>query len=323
MVHQLVRYRTALLLLIMLLGGCGQSAAPTGQGDASGAASQGGAVTPVFAFSEAVVGRNRVAIGLLRGGTPVNDPGAKVHLRFFDLDANSTQPRLEADATYYGQGLPAGFYIAYPTLDKPGNWGVEIETRLSGQAEPSRSRLRLEVKDHSVAPNVGEPAILAKTLTVADVPDLAQLSSGPNPDPALYQISLDAALKSGKPTAVLFATPAFCRTAMCGPSLAVLQSLQKQYGDRVNFIHVEVYKYPFAESFQITERAAQENRAMTAEEQRQAFADAFVAWHLPSEPWLFLIDPKGTIAARYEGGITKEELGPALERLIAGQPVLP
>jgi glutathione peroxidase-family protein len=45
------------------------------------------------------------------------------------------------------------------------------------------------------------------------------------------------------------------------------------------------------------------------------------AWKLSSEPWLFLIDAKGTVVGRYEGGITKEELGPALEKLIAGQPV--
>ena len=30
----------------------------------------------------------------------------------------------------------------------------------------------------------------------------------------------------------------------------------------------------------------------------------------------------GTIAARFEGGITKEEIGPALEKLIAGQAVV-
>ena len=46
-----------------------------------------------------------------------------------------------------------------------------------------------------------------------------------------------------------------------------------------------------------------------------------VAWKLDSEPWLFLIDAKGIVAGRYEGGITKEEMGPALEKLIAGQPV--
>jgi hypothetical protein len=314
--------RAWVLALALLLAGCGSASAPTGASSTAAA----GDVQPVFAFSEAVAGKNRIAIGLVRNNTPLNDPAAKVHLRFFNLDAaNPQQAVAETDATYYGQGLPAAFYVAYPTFDKPGNWGVEIQVQLPNQSAPSVSRQRLEVKEQSNVPNIGSPAIATKTLTVKDVPDVAQLSSGTKPDPAMYQISLDQALKSGKPTALLFATPAFCRTATCGPSLDVMQGLQKTYGDRVNFIHVEVYKYPFEQSVNLQAKAAaaasQSNRPMTEEEARTGLADAMVAWHLESEPWLFLIDAKGIVAGRYEGGITKEEIGPALEKLIAGQPV--
>lgn len=322
-----MRYRTLSLLLLLLgLAGCGQAAAPAATAPAATTpAAQGGNITPVFAFSEAVAGKNRVAIGLVRNNTPLNEPAAKVHLRFYNLDEGNTQVKFEADATYYGQGLPAAFYVAYPTFDKPGNWGVEIQAQLPGQAEPSVSRQRLEVKPSSPVPNIGQPAISTTTLTVKDVPDPAQLSSGTSIDPAMYQVSLDQALQSGKPTALLFATPAFCRTATCGPSLDVMQGLQKTYGDKLNFIHVEVYKYPFDQSVgqqeQAVAKARQENRALTPEEAATGLADAMVAWKLASEPWLFLIDARGTIAGRYEGGLTKEELGPAIERLIAGQPV--
>jgi hypothetical protein len=309
------------LALILLLASCGQASAPAGTAPSAAAN-----VEPVFAFSEAIAGKNRIAIGLVHNNTPLNEPKAKVHLRFFNLDASNPQQVVaESDATYYGQGLPAAFYVAYPNFDKPGNWGVEIQTQLPGQAQPSVSKQRLEVKERSTVPNIGDPAIATRTLTVKDVPDVAQLSSGPNPDPAMYQISLDQALTSGKPTALLFATPAFCRTATCGPSLEVMQGLQKIYGDKVNFIHAEVYKYPFDQSVNLQAKAealaTQEKRPLTAEEARAGLSDAMVAWRLASEPWLFLIDAKGIVAARYEGGLTKEELGPALERLIAGQPV--
>lgn len=314
-----------LLALALLLASCGQAnlpATPTAPSAATAAN-----VQPVFAFSEAVAGKNRIAIGLVQNNTPLNDPAAKVHLRFFNLDATNPQAIIsESDATYYGQGLPAAFYVAYPNLDKPGNWGVEIQVRLPGQTQPVVSKQRLEVKQHSEVPNVGDPAISTKTLTTKDVPNVAQLSSGPNPDPAMYQVSLDQALASGKPTALLFATPAFCRTATCGPSLDVIQGLQKTYGDKVNFIHVEVYKFPFDQSVELQTKtvaqATKENRALTAAEASAGLSDAMVAWKLQSEPWLFLIDAKRTVAARYEGGITKEEIGPALEKLIAGQPVL-
>jgi hypothetical protein len=298
----MLRRLPLLLMLAVLLASCGQAATPAAQPTAPVA--QGGDVTPQFAFSEAVVGRNRIAIGLLRSGGPVNDPSAKVHLRFFDLDEQNPKVKFETDARYFGEGLPAGFYVAYPTLDKAGNWGVEIQTQLPGQAQPSVSKLALKVKEKSDVPNVGQPAIAVKTATVKDTP-LDQLSSGKDPNPAMYQVSLDAALTSGKPTALLFATPAFCQTATCGPSLAVMEGLQKTYGDKMNFIHVEVYKYPFGESAGKGELSA-----------------PMTAWHLQSEPWLYLIDAKGTIAARFEGGITKEEIGPALEKLVAGQTVV-
>jgi hypothetical protein len=104
-----------------------------------------------------------------------------------------------------------------------------------------------------------------------------------------------------------------------------MQGLQKTYGNKVNFIHAEVYKYPFDQSVNLQTKAIakadQEKRPPTAEEASAGLSDAMVAWRLASEPWLFLIDAKGIVAARYEGGITKEELGPALEKLIAGQPV--
>src|SRR5215207_3326108 len=301
----MLRRLLPLLVLAVLLIGCGQAAtSPTASQPTPASAAQGGDVVPVFAFSEAVAGKNRIAIGLVRNNTPLNDPTAKVHLRFFNLDEANPQIKFEADAAYYGQGLPAAFYVAYPTFDKAGNWGVEIQTQLPGQAEPSVSKQRLEVKERSNVPIVGQPAISTKTLTVKDVPDVAQLSSGPNPDPAMYQISLDQALKSGKPTALLFATPAFCKTATCGPSLDVIQGLQKQYGDKVNFIHSEVYKYPFDQSVQLqqdgVQKASKENRALTPEERNAGFSDAMVAWKLGSEPWLFLIDEKATVVGRYE-----------------------
>lgn len=316
-------YIAFVLTLAALLTACGQAAPSANTQVTSGpaAASQGGVVEPVLAFSEAVAGRNRIALGLVQNGTPINDPAAKVRMRFFNLDENNPQPQGETDATYFGQGLPVGYYVAYATLDKPGTWGIEVESQLPGQTEPSKKRLRLPVLEKSSVPNVGDSAIATKTLTAADVPDLKQLSSGPNPDPAMYRISLDEALTNGKPTVLLFATPAFCRTATCAPSLDVVQGLQKTHGEKLNFIHVEVFNYPFSDSALQLNKLIAEQRPLTSEELSSVFAEPMRAWGLTTEPWLYLIDAQGTIVGRYEGGITQEELGPALEKLVAGEPV--
>ncbi len=307
--------------LMLMLAAC-SAATPTAPTVPAGQPQQTGDVTPVFAFSEAVVGPNRMAIGLLRNGSPINDPAATVRIKIFDLSTNTPTTLADEPATYYGQGLPAGIWVANVTFSKPGNVGVEVATQLPGQAQPSTRRFSLMVQLESEAPMVGQNAILADTLTVKDVPDIKQLTSGPEPDPALYQISLINALRSGKPTALLFATPNFCRTATCGPSVIVLSQLQKKFGDRMNFIHSEVYRYPFGDSAKLQAetiaKADSEGRSPTPDELHAGLSDAMATWNLYSEPWLFLIDSKGIIAARYEGGITSEELTPSIEKLLAG-----
>ena len=46
--------------------------------------------------------------------------------------------------------------------------------------------------------------------------------------------------------------------------------------------------------------------------QRQ-LVEADIAWGLPTEPWVFVVDAKGTVVARFEGVFALEELGAVLE----------
>ena len=110
----------------------------------------------------------------------------------------------------------------------------------------------------------------------------------------MHALSLDDALGNGKPTVVLFATPALCASRTCGPSLAAVEELRGRYGADANFVHVEIYPG----------RSYEEPAAAVAE------------WNLPSEPWLFLIDDGGKVVERYEGGIGLTELEPAVRALI-------
>lgn len=289
------------LALGLLLGACGQIApaaqptsAPTGER------------TPVLAFSELAVGPNRLALGVLEAGTPINDPALTLGMRLFYLDGpEKDQVQSETTAVYRGDGLPFGLYVGYATFDRPGAYGLEISVPRAGQ-EPQISRLRLDVLEQSQTPMVGSGAIASDSLTAADVPELAQLTSDPNPDPELYQLSIADALAAKKPFLVAFSTPGYCETAVCSPNLFVIKQLKDQLKDRVNFIHVEVYQYPFGESFQAQRRVP-----------------AMSEWKLRTEPWTFLVDGEGVIQAKYEGGVTFAELEPALAQLAAGEPVQP
>ena len=78
------------VLLAVLLAGCGQPATSPSAGQPTTGAAQGGDVQPVFAFSEAVAGKNRIAIGLVRNNTPLNDP---------KLDSKPQMPTMTSGGT--------------------------------------------------------------------------------------------------------------------------------------------------------------------------------------------------------------------------------
>lgn len=255
-------------------------------------------MVPVLAVSELAIGPNRIALGVLQDGTPINDPALSLPMRFFYLDGGQPeQVAAEATAVYRGEGLPFGLYVGNATFPSPGAWAAEI-TLPGAEGQPQVARMRLDVLERPSVPPVGAPAVPSRNLTVRDEPDLSKLTSDPEPDADLYQLSVAEALAAGKPFVVAFSTPGYCQTAVCAPNQLVLKRLKDQYKERVNFIHVEVYPYPFGDSFQAQRRVP-----------------AMQEWGLRTEPWTFLVDAEGRIQARYEGGITFAEMEPALATL--------
>jgi hypothetical protein len=290
-----------LALVLVLLGACAVQSSNV----AGGAGTQAPFI-PVLAASELEVGQNRLPLGIIRDGQPINDPNLQPQLKFFYLDGeNKAEPLSESSAVYRGQGLPIGLYVAYPQLDRAGAWAVEVSIPGPEGAQQS-SRLRLDVLEKGKTPAIGSPAIPSQNLTVKHNPDLKQITSDGAPDPDLYQLSVADALAAKQPFVVMFATPGFCKTAVCSPNMDVLKQLKASFGERVNFVHVEVYPFPFGDSFQ-----------------KQVRVPAMQEWNLLSEPWTFLVDANGLIQAKYEGGITLAELEPALDQLAAGQPIKP
>ena len=142
--------------------------------------------------------------------------------------------------------------------------------------------------------------ILHTQKSAADVGgNLRMISSAPHPNPAFYHQTLAQALATGKPTMLLFATPLFCQTRLCGPSYDVMDHLQQRYGSALNYVHVEVY-------------TGLPNPAET----NWQLDPAMAAFGLQTEPWLFLIDKTGTIVYRVEGLFTEGEIDQHLKPLL-------
>ena len=92
---------------------------------------------------------------------------------------------------------------------------------------------------------------------------------------------------------MLFATPARCTSQYCGPVLDSLLPLVETYQDRVDIVHVDIFK-----NLQTDETSP-----------------TVTAWGLPSEPWLFGVDAAGVITARLDGAFGQDEMRTVLEDL--------
>lgn len=291
-----IRRMVLLLSVSMLLAACGGQTASM---PAPTVESQSGPQL-VLVPSELIVGPNRFAIGLIDPGKGmVHD--ASVHFRYFDLsDPSKPTVESEADATRYQ--TPDGettYYAQEREFKRAGDWGVEVHAQLpDGTAIDQRIGFRVVTDSPTLKPEAKAPAL--KTRTAADVDnDLKKLSSATTPNPAFYRVSLAQAIASGKPTVLLFATPAFCQTRMCGPAYDVVSAVQNKYSDAANFIHVEVYSglpNPASNGFQLDV--------------------AMKGFGLTTEPWVFLIDKSGVITWRVEGPITEGEIEQHLNPLL-------
>ena len=251
--------------------------------------------------SELVLGPNRFAVGLL-DAKGQNIRQALVHFHYFDL-TNPASPVVESEADATRIASPDDLTVIYAqdrAFKRAGNWGLEVQARFP-DGTGSIKRIGFKVLDTSATIKPGQAAPAADTPTAAAVNnDLSKISSAQQPVPAFYELSLAAALKNGKPTALLFATPAFCQTRFCGPMYDVTTSLQKKYAGRVNFVHVEVFTglpNPAATNFQL--------------------APAMQAFGLTTEPWLFLIGSDGVVKYRVEGIYSQPEIEPQMEALFA------
>ncbi len=256
-----------------------------------------GEVQVVLVPTELVVGPNRFAVGLFGSkGEMIHD--ATVHFHYFDL-SDPEQAVLEAEADTYRVQDPEGLTTIFAhqrDFNRAGDWGLEVEIRMpDGTAARSRIGFRVEADTASIAPGEKVPSL--KTLTLEDVEqDLTLVTSARAPNRALYELSLAEAIANSKPTMLLFATPEFCQTRFCGPAYSTFTSLQKRYGDRVNFIHIEVF-------------AGLPNPANSGFK----LAPPVEVFGLQSDPWLYLIDEQGTVIYRVEGLFTSQELEQQLQ----------
>jgi len=217
-------------------------------------------------------------------------------------------PTPEHGPAVVGTDVLTGVYRLDVDLDAPGFWGVSVTADLLdvGTVE-GRAVFRVLEAPEVVA--VGDPAPPTPNLVREDIaaglaPASAldsRLRTADDRDraEALHRTRVDEAIAAGRPVVIAIATPVYCVSLVCGPLTEYLLDVAERFGDRADFVHIEVW-----EDFESTPPRL--NRAAAVWIQTETGG---------REPWVFLVDASGTVIARWDNVVDPVELETALSAL--------
>ncbi|MDO8532693.1 MAG: hypothetical protein Q7T26_11130 [Dehalococcoidia bacterium] len=263
----------------------------------------------VMASAEQVVGPNRISLVVLdEKGTPIEFGGG--HARFFQIDGASATLRSETVVYFRPIGLETmpghahqlfsthhldmkGLWLAEATFDKSGPWGVEVTVDQPGRPLVV-ARTQFDVLAASTSPAVGAPAPRSRNLIASDVKDISEISSA-KPPGDMYDVRIADAVAAHRPLLVLFATPAFCTSRVCGPAYEIVQTVQPLYAREMDFVHIEIWKDPI----------------------KRIPLETVTEWGIQNDPWVFLIDRNGAVRYKLSGLVTVDEMEEAIQQTLA------
>jgi hypothetical protein len=211
-----------------------------------------------------------------RGGGPILGPFAA------PADVLVTQPRYRSRQAASEKDPFAAIYAAEVPVSKPGIWNALTVSDTGGRKVAALMSFQATSAAKDKIPAVGEKAPAVQTDTPESLKGNTDLLDTRQPPALELSKTSFADVVGKKPVALLFATPQLCQSRVCGPVVDEMLQLRAKYGDKMTFIHQEVY---------------------ADNDVNKGLRKPLQAFHLPTEPWLFTVRADGTIAARLEGSI--------------------
>lgn len=237
--------------------------------------------------------RARLPIGLaLADGSPVAEAEARAW-----VSPPGAGPRGPAPMRYRRwarpeAGEPPGFYVGEAVLGEAGVTDLLVEARASG-GRILFGTTSFETRARAAVPLSGDRAVSVPTPTFRRTLGAADVCTRRPPCP-MHREPLDRALRSGEPVVFIIGSPLLCSSRTCGPVLEEVLAVRREHRGRARFVHLEPY----------------ESHAATT------LVRAARAWRLESEPWVFVIDGGGRLAARFEGPVGAREIDAALREVL-------
>ncbi len=210
------------------------------------------------------------------------------------IETLATEPEFQGKTTTENPEVASVVYSSQLPFTSDGTYKPIMVTKEKG-GWATKPLHTVQVGEFEKIPRPGEKAPLIQTPTAQSVGgDLAELSTRVPPD---TQNKVNYAEVLGKePILLLFTTPKFCQSRVCGPVVDVAEQAQHEFEGKANFIHMEIYN--------------DNDPSKGVRPQVRRF-------HLPTEPWLFAINREGVVSAAIEGAFGTKLMDKTVDRVIS------
>jgi hypothetical protein len=210
------------------------------------------------------------------------------------IESLATKPAFASETTTEDPDAARVVYSTQLDLPSDGEWRIAAviveDGELRGTLLPS-----VVVGEFERIPRPGERAPRIHTPTAQDVGDHLSKITTRLPPSTQNKVDYAEALEK-EPIVLLFATPQFCQSRVCGPVVDVAEQAKHEYGDKAAFIQMEIYN--------------DNDPGKGVRSQVRAF-------HLPTEPYLFTIDRRGVVRDAIEGAFGLKLMHEAVDKAIA------
>jgi protein SCO1/2 len=229
-------------------------------------------------------------------------PGVTAHFTFRAVDP--AVPPIEVDGYFIWVSVGnKGAFVVDVTFPVPGEYTGTIALRTA--ASPiGGADFPFSVVGRGSTPAVGDPAPSIHTPTAADPnagANLYGITTDVFPDPRFYQVSVDQLLAAHRAFVLTFYSPAYCPTTACGPLLKNMKAIADEFPD-VAFVHVEPHVMTNYGGRLMPDWS-------TGQLEFNEFAKAY---GIPVEPFVFVVDTQGRIAASFELIVGSDEIRAAI-----------
>jgi hypothetical protein len=272
---------------------------------------------PVLAQSTPVLepGMNRFGFALFdRGNRQIGDLEVALYLargldetihgpypaRYERLDV---KPQFQSQTSAQDSDAAHAVYVATVNFPTTGSYLVSAVALLD-RKRVATSPAQVTVGPGGNTPNVGDKAISVHTPTVASAHGNIKSIDTRVPPDGMHDVDLVDALKRHRPVVLLFATPALCQSRVCGPVTDVTEQVKSEYGDRADFIHMEIYQDNDV------------NKGVRPQVAQWGLCSKRGKSIVCNEPFLFTINRRGRVAGRLQGAFSVSELETAVRKAL-------